>query len=117
MVAAGFSGPSIHLSRQIDSHWRSAMNGTIPLWDRADQRSIFSMLNSRSRPGRNDSMTTEISVAKPPMDGDNVAPPFDPPPPDSPNKGPETTFSLVLRARAGDRAALDELCVRYLPRL
>ena len=31
--------------------------------------------------------------------------------------GPETTYRLVLRARAGDRSALDELCVRYMPRL
>lgn len=62
-------------------------------------------------------MTTEISTAKPPLDGDHVPPPVDLPLPDSPHEGPETTFSLVLRARAGDRAALDELCVRYLPRL
>jgi len=29
----------------------------------------------------------------------------------------EKTHTLVLRAKAGDRAALDELCARYLPRL
>lgn len=62
-------------------------------------------------------MTTEISMATPPMDADNVPPPLDRPLPDSPDQGPETTFSLVLRARAGDRVALDELCARYLPRL
>jgi len=30
---------------------------------------------------------------------------------------PDTTFSLVLRARDGDPSALDELCARYMPRL
>lgn len=29
----------------------------------------------------------------------------------------DTTFALVIRAKAGDQSALDELCVRYLPRL
>src|SRR5262245_2542901 len=29
----------------------------------------------------------------------------------------ETTHALVLRAKAGDEAALNELCARYLPRL
>jgi RNA polymerase sigma-70 factor, ECF subfamily len=63
-------------------------------------------------------MTPEISMAKSPLDSQNVPPPT-PPLPDSPDgsRSPETTFSLVLRARTGDRAALDELCIRYLPRL
>ena len=30
---------------------------------------------------------------------------------------PESSFSLVLRARDGDEAARNELCARYLPRL
>jgi RNA polymerase sigma-70 factor (ECF subfamily) len=30
---------------------------------------------------------------------------------------PESSFVLVLRARAGDAGALEELCTRYLPRL
>lgn len=30
---------------------------------------------------------------------------------------PDSTFDLVLRARIGDRAALEELCARYLPRM
>src|SRR5215470_2567743 len=63
-----------------------------PARDRADRRSIFSMLNYGSRPGRNDSMTTEISMAKPPMDSDNVPAPLDRPRPDSPSGGGETTF-------------------------
>jgi RNA polymerase sigma-70 factor, ECF subfamily len=36
---------------------------------------------------------------------------------DSAKPSTETTFALVLRAKAGDRSALDELCLRYLPRL
>ena len=32
-------------------------------------------------------------------------------------KGPESTMTLVLRARQGDDAALNDLCARYLPRL
>src|SRR6266849_6328561 len=30
---------------------------------------------------------------------------------------PESSMALVLRARQGDREALDDLCARYLPRL
>jgi len=36
--------------------------------------------------------------------------------PDTPPGG-ETSFALIGRARAGDKAALETLCVRYLPRL
>jgi RNA polymerase sigma-70 factor (ECF subfamily) len=39
-----------------------------------------------------------------------------PPSPETPPDG-ETSFALVARARAGDKAALDLLCARYLPRL
>jgi len=37
--------------------------------------------------------------------------------PRSGEPNPETTYALVLRARAGDRTALDGLCARYLPRM
>ena len=39
------------------------------------------------------------------------------PRPESGKPNTETTHALVLRAKAGDPAALDELCARYLPRL
>jgi RNA polymerase sigma-70 factor, ECF subfamily len=62
-------------------------------------------------------MTTLISMAKPPVDGGKVSAPHEVSRPESRKAGPEKTFSLVLRARAGDRSALDELCMRYRPRL
>ena len=62
-------------------------------------------------------MATLISMVKPPPDGRELPPPHEHPRPESGKPGPETTFSLVVRARGGDRAALDELCLRYLPRL
>jgi RNA polymerase sigma-70 factor (ECF subfamily) len=55
-------------------------------------------------------------MLKPPPD-ERELPPHERPRPESAKPGPETTFSLVVRARGGDRAALDELCLRYLPRL
>jgi RNA polymerase sigma-70 factor (ECF subfamily) len=61
-------------------------------------------------------MTTLISMLKPPPD-ERELPPHEHARPESAKPGPETTFSLVVRARGGDRAALDELCARYLPRL
>ena len=61
-------------------------------------------------------MTTLISMLKPPPD-ERELPPHEHPRPESAKPGPETTFSLVVRARGGDRVALDELCLRYLPRL
>jgi len=62
-------------------------------------------------------MTALISMVKPPPDGERLSPPHDASRPDSATRSPDTTFSLVVRARGGDRSALDELCVRYLPRL
>ena len=62
-------------------------------------------------------MATLISMLKPPPDGRELPPAQEHSRPDSGTPGPETTFSLVVRARGGDRSALDELCVRYLPRL
>jgi RNA polymerase sigma-70 factor (ECF subfamily) len=41
-----------------------------------------------------------------PIDGPETLPP-----------DPESSFALVVRARAGDGQALDVLCARYLPRL
>lgn len=35
----------------------------------------------------------------------------------APSEGPESTLSLVLRARGGEDTALNDLCARYLPRL
>jgi len=35
----------------------------------------------------------------------------------APNLWSESSFALILRARAGDSPALEELCARYLPRL
>jgi RNA polymerase sigma-70 factor (ECF subfamily) len=37
--------------------------------------------------------------------------------PEAVSADPESSFALVVRARAGDRQALDALCARYLPRL
>lgn len=34
-----------------------------------------------------------------------------------PGSAPDSTFELVERARGGDKAALDRLCARFLPRL
>jgi len=62
-------------------------------------------------------MATLISMLKPPPAGRELPPPHEHPRPDSSTPGPDTTFSLVIRARGGDRSALDELCARYLPRL
>lgn len=64
-------------------------------------------------------MTTLISMLKPPPDGGELSPPHESASgrPVSGKPSPETTFDLVLRARSGDRLALDELCIRYLPRL
>jgi len=62
-------------------------------------------------------MTTLISMLKPPPDGGKLSPPQGPSPAGSGETRVESTFSLVLRARTGDRPALDELCARYLPRL
>jgi RNA polymerase sigma-70 factor (ECF subfamily) len=58
-------------------------------------------------------------MLKPPPDGGELSPPPEGASgrPASGKPSPETTFDLVLRARSGDRVALDELCVRYLPRL
>ena len=61
-------------------------------------------------------MTASISMVTP-LDGEHSSPPYAASRPDSATRRPETTFSLVVRARGGDRSALDELCVRYLPRL
>jgi RNA polymerase sigma-70 factor, ECF subfamily len=62
-------------------------------------------------------MATQIAMRKP--DGDNVSAPLGDTSerPDLGNSSPETTFALVIRAQAGDRSALDQLCVRYLPRM
>jgi RNA polymerase sigma factor (sigma-70 family) len=60
-------------------------------------------------------MATLISMMKPPLDGDQASPSHEHSA--SRRLGPDTTFSLVVRARGGDRSALDELCLRYLPRL
>jgi RNA polymerase sigma-70 factor, ECF subfamily len=61
-------------------------------------------------------MTALISMVTP-LDGENSSPPHAAPRSDSATRTPETTFSLVVRARGGDRSALDELCLRYMPRL
>jgi RNA polymerase sigma-70 factor, ECF subfamily len=61
-------------------------------------------------------MTALISMVTP-LDGENSSPPHAAPRSDSATRSPETTLSLVVRARGGDRSALDELCLRYLPRL
>lgn len=45
-----------------------------------------------------------------------VSPPTPPPTP-RPANSAETTFALVLRAREGDQAAVEEICTRYIPRL
>jgi RNA polymerase sigma-70 factor, ECF subfamily len=60
-------------------------------------------------------MATLISMMKPPPDGNQAPPPHEHSA--SSRLRPDTTFSLVVRARDGDRSALDELCLRYLPRL
>ena len=62
-------------------------------------------------------MATLISMLKPPPDGRELPPSREHSRLDAGTPGPDTTFSLVVRARGGDRSALDELCVRYLPRL
>jgi RNA polymerase sigma-70 factor, ECF subfamily len=61
-------------------------------------------------------MSALISMVKPPPGGE-LTPPDGAVRADDAKAGPESTYSLVLRARVGDRAALDELCVRYMPRL
>src|SRR6478735_8112911 len=38
-------------------------------------------------------------------------------PPPAPDADASSSFALLLRARAGDEAARNELCARYLPRL
>jgi RNA polymerase sigma-70 factor (ECF subfamily) len=62
-------------------------------------------------------MTALISMVKPPPDGERLSPLQAASRPDSGTRSPETTLSLVVRARGGDRSALDELCLRYMPRL
>src|SRR5215470_17394035 len=62
-------------------------------------------------------MTALISMVKPPPDGERLSPLQAASRPDSGTRSPETTLSLVVRARGGDRCALDELCLRYMPRL
>jgi RNA polymerase sigma-70 factor, ECF subfamily len=69
------------------------------------------------RPARKTSMTALISMVKPPTESAKLSPSDGAVRADDAKAGPESTYSLVLRARGGDRAALDELCVRYTPRL
>lgn len=62
-------------------------------------------------------MATLITMWKQPPDAGELSPHEDSSEARSGTPNPETTFALVLRARAGDRSALDGLCARYLPRL
>jgi RNA polymerase sigma-70 factor, ECF subfamily len=64
-------------------------------------------------------MATLISMWKQPPERDQLPPPHGESSEQSGSEkpSPETTFALILRAKAGDRSALDLLCVRYLPRL
>ena len=58
-----------------------------------------------------------VELIFPPMSAgepDRSAPPS---PSEAPSQGPESTLTLVQRAKQGDDAALNDLCARYLPRL
>src|SRR5262249_53631138 len=79
--------------------------------------SQFSRRIPASGAARKTSMTALISMVKPPPYGSELLPREGAVGADDARPGPESTYSLVLRARQGDRSALDELCVRYMPRL
>src|SRR5688572_9872766 len=60
---------------------------------------------------------TLFELSFPPMSVDEPVPAAPAPSPGRPTAGPETTVTLLERARKGDDVALNDLCARYLPRL
>jgi RNA polymerase sigma-70 factor, ECF subfamily len=64
-------------------------------------------------------MATPATMRKQPPDGEKISPPHGDRDerPGLGKSSQETTLVLLRRAQAGDRSALDGLCLRYLPRM
>lgn len=58
-----------------------------------------------------------VELIFPPMSAGEPDRSASPSPSEAPSQGPESTLTLVQRAKQGDDAALNDLCARYLPRL